>query len=218
MRRFILGCALALALTPGATQAQTSLYRFELTPTVAYRWGGTLSGEDNALFETDLELDSGPAYGVTLDIPLSSRIQLELLFNRQSTELSFDRALFGGAARVADIDVSYYHVGLLWQGGHERVSPFFVASIGGTNLDPQFAGGSSEDRFSLSLGGGVKIFFSENIGLRLEGRGFFTELGNRGRSHRDSCYYYDDYYGYYDDCYGEDLSQGQASIGLIFAW
>lgn len=216
MRRFILGCALALAFAPAALEAQSSLHRFEITPTVAYRWGGTLSGEDNALFETDLEVDSSPAYGVTFDLPLSSRIQLELLANRQPTELRFDRDLFGGSASVADIDVTYYHVGLLWQGGDARVSPFFVASVGGTNLDPQLPGASSEDRFSLSLGGGVKIFLSPNVGLRLEGRGFFTDLGSGG-DRRRSCDDYG-YYGYDDRCYGDDLTQGQASLGLIFAW
>ncbi|HEX9799403.1 MAG TPA: outer membrane beta-barrel protein [Thermoanaerobaculia bacterium] len=217
MSRSPLAFALALALAPAAVQAQSSLYRFELTPTVSHRWGGTISGDDSDFFETDLDVDNGTAYGITLDIPLSSQIQLELLANRQPTELRFDQGLFGDSSSVADIDITYYHVGLLWQWGHERVTPFFVASLGGTNLDPDLAGAASEDRFSLSVGGGVKVLFSDHVGLRFEGRGFFTDLGSYDDRRRDSCRD-DGFYRYDDRCYGDDLTQGQASVGLILAW
>jgi len=218
MKRQIWSFALMAVLAPLAAHAQgPSNYRFELTPTVSYRFGGTLYGEDSALFNTDLKVDDSAAYGISLDIPLSSSIQLELLANRQSSQLRFDQGLFGGPYNVADIDVTYYHVGMLWQWGNGEVNPFFVASIGGTNLDPNIPGANSEDRFSVSIGGGVKVFFSENIGLRFEGRGFFTDIGSSGNRHRGSCGYYDGYY-YDNRCYGNDFSQGQASIGLIFAW
>ena len=213
MKRPILGLALILALAPLAAHAQGGpLYRVELTPTASYRFGGTLQGGDNTLFNSDLEVEDSSAYGVTFDIPLSSRMQLELLANRQSSELRFDQGLFGGTAGVADIDVSYYHVGFLWQWGDYRVSPFFTASLGVANLNPDIPGASSENRFSASLGGGVKVFFSDNVGLRFEGRGFFSDLGNNGNNRDRRCDYYN------DSCYGNDFSQGQASIGLILAF
>lgn len=191
-------------------------YRFELTPTVGYRWGGELDGGEDAFFDTDLEVDEGAAYGITLDFPLSSNLQLELLASRQSSELQFDEDLFGSETGVADIDVSYYHVGLLWQGRHPRITPFFVASLGVANLDPDVPGASSEDRFSASLGGGVKVFFSENVGLRFEGRGFWSDYdSDDDRDHDDFCHYHDDYD---DSCYDDSFSQGQVSVGLIFAW
>ncbi len=210
---------LMLAALPAAAQPYYSSradggYRFELTPTVSYRFGGNLSGQDSPLFDTDLQVEDSSAIGVTLDLPLSSDLQLELLANRQSSELVFDEGLFGGSAGVADIDVSYYHVGLLWQGRHPRVAPFFVASAGVATLDPDIPGSSSETRFSASLGGGVKVFFSDSIGLRFEGRGFFSDYdAGGGRSGR--CDRYD---RYYDSCYDESFSQGQASVGLIVAW
>jgi opacity protein-like surface antigen len=189
-------------------------YRFELTPTVSYRFGGELDGGEDAFFDTDLEVDESVAYGVTLDFPLSSNLQLELLANRQSSELQFDEDLFGSETGIADIDVSYYHVGLLWQGRHPRITPFFVASLGVANLDPDVPGASSEDRFSASLGGGVKIFLSENVGLRFEGRGFVSDYDSDDRNN-NRCDYHDDYD---DSCYDDSFSQGQVSVGLIFAW
>ncbi len=214
MKRLILGFALLLALSPLAARAQGPLYRFELTPTASYNFGGTIQGGHDSLFNSDLEVKDSEAFGVTFDIPLGSAIQLELLASRQSSELRFDRGLFGGTTGVADFDVSYYHVGILWQFGDHRISPFVVASLGVGNLNPGVPGASSENRFSGSLGGGVKVFFSDNVGLRFEGRGFFTDLGNSDSNHHDN--YYCDYY--YDSCYGNDFAQGQASVGLILAW
>lgn len=217
MKRFVFAAALAASLTPLFTPAPAAAegaYRFELTPMASYRWGGEISAEDNDLFDADLEVDAGGAFGVTLDIPLSQSVQLELLASRQETELRFDDGLFGGDFDVADFDVTYLHAGLLFQGGSRDVSPFFVASAGVSRLDPDVPGADTEDRFSMSLGGGVKVFFNDHVGMRFEGRGFFTVIDDY-----DSGCYDDDYCC---NCYeyeeGEVLAQGQASAGLIIAW
>lgn len=207
MRRFTLALALAALAAPALADGT---YRFELTPQVQYRFGGTLSGEDNAIADVDLDINDGEAFGVTFDIPLSSNLQLELLASRQSTELRFDQGLFGGNADVADIDLTYLHAGLLVQGGNREVSPFFVASAGATVLDPNVPGADNETRFSVSLGGGVKVFFSEHVGMRFEGRGFWTAVDNND----DYC----DRYSCWDDYNDNDLTQGMASAGLIIAW
>lgn len=208
MRRLAFALALALAAAPALAQDS---YRFELTPQAQFRWGGELAGENSAISDFDLDVNEGEAFGLTFDIPLSSNIQLELLASRQSTDLRFDEGIFGDDATVADIDIAYYHVGVLFQGGSREVVPFFVASAGATNLDPDVPGASSETRFSLSLGGGVKVFFTDNIGMRFEGRGFWTAIDSDGDSDcRHRCDWDD--YGY------DDLNQGTASVGLIFAW
>jgi len=213
MRR-IAFAALALALLVPAAASAQGPYRFEVTPYASYNWGGEISGEDNTLFDSDLEIEEGEAFGLTFDIPLSSNIQLELLASQQQTQFTFDEGLFGGSFDVADVDIEYYHVGVLFQGGSGEINPFFVASAGITRLDPDVPGADSEDRFSLSLGGGVKVFFNEHVGMRFEGRGFFTVIDD----YDGGCYddYYYDCYDYYDD--GDTLAQGQASVGLIFAW
>jgi hypothetical protein len=203
--------AFALALAALAAPALADgAYRFEITPQIQYRFGGTLSGEDNAIADVDLDVNDGEGYGVTFDIPLSRSMQLELLASRQSTELRFDEGLFGGNFDVADIDLSYYHAGILFQGGDQRVNPFFVASAGATVLSPDVPGADTETRFSVSIGGGVKVFFNEHVGMRFEGRGFWTAV--------DSSDDYCDYYSCWDDYNDNDLTQGVASAGLIFAW
>ncbi len=209
----------ALFLVPVAASAQNPDYstsaltrgRFELTPTFSYNFGGTLSAQDSEFFDFDLEADDSEAYGVTFGIPLSPNTQIELLASRQSTQLAYDEGLFGGTVGVADFDVSYYHVGGLFQWGNGQIHPFFVASLGVANLEPNVPGARAENKFSGSIGGGVKIFFTDNVGLRLEGRGFWTLLDSN-----DDDYYWDDCYCDYG--YSETFDQGQASAGLIIAW
>ena len=209
-----------LLLAPAAAIAQdtnlsSSAYtrgRFELTPTFSYNFGGTLSAEDSDLFDFDLEADDSEAYGVTFGIPLSPWAQIELLASRQQTQLAYDEGLFGGVRGLADFDVTYYHVGGLFQWGNGQIHPFLVASLGVANLNPDVPGARAENKFSGSLGGGVKIFFTDNIGLRLEGRGFWTLLDGNSDD-----YYWDD--GCYCDYgYSNTFDQGQASAGLIIAW
>jgi len=215
MRTKGLVLALLLGAAPVAAQVRSTSYRYEFTPTVSYLFGGTLAAHENALVDADLKVEPNPGYGFTFDIPVSSSFQIELLAQRQPTELTFAHGLFGASGGIADLDLSYYHVGLLWQGRDPRVSPFFVVSAGVTNLNPDVPGASSDNRFSVSIGGGVKVFLSDSVGLRFEGRGFVSDIDAESGGSRDRCYSYD---YYYDNCYRDQFSQGQASVGLIFAW
>ena len=206
MLRCIRWFAWLVLLCPAVASAQG---RFEITPTASYNFGGTIDAEDSVLFDFDLEAEDSEAFGVTFDIPVASWAQIELLASRQSTEVGFDRGIFAGSEGVADFDVSYYHVGGLFSFGSGQIHPFFVLSLGVAELDPDFPGASSETRFSGSFGGGVKIFFNQHVGIRLEGRGFWTTLDD----------YDDDYYDYDCGCgYGSEFTQGQASAGVIFAF
>lgn len=192
-----------LAVVPVAHATPNGL---ELTPYVAYRFGGEIEDGDGSFRNDTTDIDEGEAFGVTLDIPLDGGFKLELLVSRQQSEAQFDEGLFEPSFNLGDIDVTYGHVGLLyeWQPGHLR--PFVVGSAGATLLDPSFPDADEETRFSIAFGGGVKVFLSEHVGLRLEGRGFWTAVDE------DS----DRYYDYGDN--GDVLFQGEASVGLILAW
>ena len=148
------------------------------------------------------------AYGVNFDIPLSNNLQIELLLNTQNTDLFSDGGIFGPDLKTIDADITYAHVGLLLQFGRPEVTPYFVFSGGLTRIDPDYPGAGSDDRFSASLGGGVKVFFTPWFGMRFEGRGFWTQLDNYEVTCSDDfCYDYRDY-----------LSQVEATVGFIFAW
>ena len=149
---------------------------FELTPFVGYRWGGTIFADQSFLFNDDVHVASNPNFGVSFAMPLGDTgMKLELMANRQASELETDSGLFEPERRVADIDVTYFHAGLQFPFARSRnATPYVVVSAGLANLDPQISGVSAENRFSASAGVGVKIPMSRRVSIKLEGRGYFT--------------------------------------------
>ena len=217
--------ALFVLLLPPAAFAQDADYansprargRFELTPTVSYNFGGTLSAESNYFEYSDLEALDAEAVGITFAIPLSPWAQIELLASRQQTRLENDSGFFPGGLGAVDLDVSYYHVGGLFLWGNGKVHPFVVASLGLTTLNTDLPGSREENKFSGSIGGGVKIFLTDRIGLRFEGRGFRT-LVDDDTNGIDGCDHCNDYRDDIDYGYANTFDQIQASVGLIIAW
>lgn len=204
MRRAFFALALLL---PAAALAQPP-GRFELTPTVGYRLDGDFDARSSDAFDPALnvEVDASAVYGLVFDIPLNPNWQLEILANRQQSQFVIDRGLLTPTTTLGDVDLTILQGGFLFQWGEGQVVPFIAAAAGLTRIEPRFNELASDDRFSASLGGGVKLFFNENLGLRLEARGYWTDLetGFRDRNRR------------YDS--GDALYQGEASAGLIIAF
>jgi hypothetical protein len=180
---------------------------FELTPFVGYRWGGTIFANQTFIFGEDVDVEPSMSLGASFGIPLGdSGFKLELMANRQSSELETGSSLFEPDNNVADIDVTYLHGGLQIPFARSRnASPYVVVSAGLANLDPQIRGVSAEQRFSASAGIGVKVPMSEMLSFRFEGRGFYTALEE---DECNICEYF----------YNEDFYQGEVNAGLLFSF
>lgn len=181
---------------------------FELTPFAGYRWGGTIFAAQSFVFDQDVDVESSPNFGASLGIPLGdSGFKLELMANRQSSELVVERGIFEPEGEVADVDVTYLHAGLQIPFARSRnATPYVIVSGGLANLDPQIAGITAENRFSASAGIGVKLPMSRAMSLRLEGRGYFTAL-----EEEDDCTICDYFYD-------ENFYQGEVNLGLSFSF
>ncbi len=181
---------------------------FELTPFVGYRWGGTIFADQTFVFGEDVDVAPSANLGLSLGIPLGDTgMKLELMANRQSSELETDSGLFEPEDEVADIDVTYLHAGLQIPFARSRNAvPYAVVSAGLANLDPQISGVSAENRFSASAGIGVKVPMNRALSLRFEGRGYYTSL-----QEEDDC-------SFCDYFYNRDFYQGEVNLGLSFTW
>lgn len=193
----------------GAQPARGQGGGVELTPYVAYRFGGEIDTDDRFFRDDDddTDIEEGEAFGLILDVPLRDGFMLELLVSHQETEAEIDEGLFEPSVGLGDVSVTYGHVGILYGWRLGQVEPFVVGSLGGTLIDPDLPGSDEETRFSLGFGGGVKLFFAEHVGLRVEARGFWTDLGDD-----------DDFDDRFDRDDGSGLFQGEATAGLIFTW
>ncbi len=178
----------------------------ELAPFGGYRTGGGFTGElDDTVAERAIQ--NGASYGGTVDINLhKANFKLELRYSHHGTEI--DTAGFLPTSS-APLDVDYLQAGFLQETGSPK-SRFFVSVLMGVtrfapkNFDPV-------TKFSLSLGGGAKIFLSRNIGIRLEGRAYltFVETDAGAFCANGTCLFA---FG------GSNMWQGEFTGGLILAF
>ncbi len=180
--------------------------KIELTPFIGYRFGGEF---ENYFTGDEYNVSSAESYGATFDYPTSDETKVEVLFSRQPTELRTG-GNFGTDA--ISLDMTYYHVGALYQpSDNEKVQPFVGGTLGATHMKPHFPDTSSETSFSLSFTGGVKLNFSEHIGIRLDGRLYATFVNSNSAIFcgGGGCTF-----GFG----GNAIWQGEATAGLIIAF
>jgi len=145
----------------------------EIAPFIGHRFGGSF---EDSISSTGFEVADAASYGLVLDFDLEPNKQIEVYMSRQNTQLSTGDPLFTPNP-LFDLTIDYYHIGGLYMlPDFDRVRPFVMGSFGLTRMTPKPSDLSAENRFSLSLGGGAKIFFTKNIGMRFDVRGIYTAI------------------------------------------
>jgi len=164
-------CLVACLASPMSVSAQTQAQpaRFELTPFAGYQNSETFTDEATG---TQLKLESKQTTGLVFDVSLAPDTQLEFFYSRAKPSLSPE----GGGAALTDVKVEYLHVGAIYVYSNGHVRPFFGATGGATRFSPNAPGLDSDTNFSLGLTGGVKLFLTKNIGVRLEARAIATQV------------------------------------------
>ena len=161
----------------------TAVAEVEVTPFAGYRFGGL--GE----FSTGILCIRSPCpsfarsrggvlFGVFVDVPVTERLQVEVMINHQPTELSFSTLPAGPPTDEQDLAFSHLHVGLLRLWGGRSLAPFGVFSIGLSRLDLRsgLLEGIDDTGLSVSFGGGVKIYSTGLVGLRFDARGYWVDV------------------------------------------
>jgi opacity protein-like surface antigen len=181
--------------------------RFDITPFAGYRWGGTIYSDQTSLYGRNVDLQSAANFGVSLGIPVASNgLKIELLVDRQDTQVGTGTGLFTPGDKFGNFNVTYYHAGLLIPFAQSRTAtPYIAVSAGIANLDPATQGVASANRFSAAAGVGVNVPINPQLALRVEVRGFYTPTGTNNRC--TQCYF---------DTYNHDLTQGETKVGLSF--
>jgi hypothetical protein len=204
------GLALAGSLLLSATPLEAQGFQVDEGPTVqlapfaGYHFGGSVWSET---LDREYSFKSGLDYGGSIDISMGPSWRFELLYLRQETSLEGA----GVTGPSFDITVERYMVGIEEEKGEGSVKVFGVLLAGATRFVPAFADAGSEVYFSAGLSLGVKSFFTRNIGLRLEGRGFYTVVQGGGEAFcgAGQCFF---------SFSGSGIWQGDLSGGLILAF
>jgi opacity protein-like surface antigen len=175
----------------------------QITPFAGYAFGGSVR---DAVLDEKRSFDAALAYGGALSFPISESWRFELLYSRQETTLA------GGLGPSYDVTIERYLAGFQEEKGPDQpVRWFGTVWLGATRFVPGLPGFDSETKFGGGVGLGVKTFFGENVGLRLEARGFYTLVKGEGGvfCSNGSCLF---------AFSGNGLWQGDVSAGLILAF
>jgi hypothetical protein len=160
-----------LALVTAAPVARADGPRFEITPFAGYRIGGEFeTPETDTEDARSVDLESGGGWGVDLGLYRDNNSFYELLYSSQSARVdSSDPALRG-----LDVTTEYYHFGgTLIFAAEQWVVPYLSLTVGATRFDAD-GGYDSETKFSASLGGGLRLPFTDNFGAVVGVRGYLT--------------------------------------------
>jgi hypothetical protein len=144
---------------PSALHAQG----IEITPFGGYRFGGDFF---ELIAGRPVDTDGAPAIGATVDVPLGGGLQIEGFFTHQDAHVELEPVPFAPVRRTK-VSVDHFQGGALQEYQDGRVRPYATGMLGLTRYASE---DDSEIRFSVAGGGGVKLFATENIGVRLNGQ------------------------------------------------
>jgi hypothetical protein len=178
--------------------------RFQLTPFLGF----TLFGGVDVVNGT-LRIDDALIYGIVLDVRVKGMALVEAEYRRTSSELVLERP-FEPDTKLFGLDANYFDVGMQVELLPGVARPYAGLSAGLALINPH-NNLDDEVRFSLSLEGGIKVFFSKNVGLRAQARlttTFFSDsspifCGN------DGCAF---------GLGGAGLLQGDFGLGAVAYW
>ena len=212
---------LAVAFLAGVSSltSASSASAAEISLLAGYRFGGVAQEGPPIVFciagpcvdPPRIDGRDGEAFSLVVDFPLPKEgWQFEILLSRQSGDLSSEGLGFilsSPQERLSvfpfdfndSFDLTTLHFGVLRQWERGKVSPFAAVGLGVAELEAEtpffFFDQIDETRPSVSLAGGLKIPLNRWLGVRLEGRGSWTDL---------------------PEAFEEDLVQFELSSGLTF--
>jgi hypothetical protein len=178
----------------------------EISPYGAYVFGGTLQKGATNLFDEDVDVDDHSAWGLRIGYNVTSRFGIEASYLHEETRLVSRGGLFEPNTALVDMDVDMLEGTMLFHMGSRRFRPFFSMGFGATRLDLHDGDFSSDTRARFSLGGGFKLWFAPNAGMRMDVKRHWTAIDTDS----DNCRHCDDE--------NDVLGQTEVSAGVIFAF
>ena len=161
------GLLVFILAVPSVLKAQV-----ELTP-----FGGIFFNGNINFVEGKLKFTDQASYGAILGIPVRNGVMAELSYTRSESRASWQpNPYYGSDYPITDfgININYFQVGATRQA--EIQDDFF--GFGGITLGAAYYNTTDQSiqdlwRFAVGVQGGLKYFFSEKIGIRVQGRMLF---------------------------------------------
>lgn len=159
--------ASCLGIGSAAAADESSGYnRYEITPFVGYMAGGEFEDPTDG---SERDLDADTNFGVIMNIAADPWRHYELLYSNQSTQLD--------GVTTLDMDVQYLQIGgTVSHPDATHAIPYFGITVGAAQFSPDETGLDDETELAFTVGGGMRIPVTDNIGIRFDARAFITLL------------------------------------------
>jgi hypothetical protein len=169
----LLGAVLCAFALPAAAQEPVEGPKVQIAPLAGWGFGGSVTNLETS---QQYSFDAAPVYGGAVGIRVGQGWYAEGYFSRQKTTLSG-----GGPSPNFDLALERYLVGIQQETGtNPHVRWFGTFWLGATRFVPGVGGYDAATKFTGGVGLGVKTYFTDNVGLRLEARGFYTVVKGEG--------------------------------------
>lgn len=177
----------------------------EIIPNGGWYFGGKLHTSTG-----ELNIRNDIHYGISLNYAISRHSWVEIFYTRYETRVD-KKSFYGGTEKLFDLYQNNYQIGIIQTVKRmKKMTTYVTGSMGTTQFQPVDSEFDDDWRFSLSLGGGLKYYFSKRIGLRLDGRFYMPVYWGSGGIYGGS-----GGSGIYLSA-GSIMLQGYLSAGLIF--
>ncbi len=198
-------CTAVVALTLFAAAPGARAQKVEIIPMVGYQSGATVKIRGG-----ELNFEGSQNVGLFIDLNIWTGAQFEISYTRQDTKVTLSDSTGAHVADLFDAAISYLQFGAQLGTKKGRAFTFSSVGLGFTHFNPKGVDVSDTWKFSVSVGIGTEIFFTERLGMRIHGRLLPTFLT------AGSDIFCDD-----DGCYSKvesgALLQWDVALGLVIA-
>ncbi len=112
-------------------------------------------------------VDDEGNYGVRVGVSPASALLVEFEWNHTETRITGNNFISGNVSE--DVIINYYMLGINKQMGEGPAVPFGLLNLGIMNMQGKTID-FSNNWFTVGLGGGLKYYLSDRIGIRLQAR------------------------------------------------
>jgi len=155
-------------------------HKVEITP-----FGGYLLGGSVKFYEGKFKVENGGCYGVNLAVQVRSGTFVELGWTGMTSQgewRPYNEYSISIPEATVDMAVNYFQIGSVNELplDNEAIRPYGTVSIGATWFNIKSEQSDDEWLFSAAAGLGLKYFFNEKVGIRLQARLLLPVVYNGG--------------------------------------
>ncbi len=146
--------------------------QIEITPFGGWHWTGKIPA-----YRQDIKVTDKGNYGIRGGVTVRDQMVVEFEWNHTDNAAEYYRYDLGNGFPDYDelvstnLNMNYYMLGFLYEATYdEPLIPYGLLNIGLLNVKAEITGDPSNNWFTVGLGGGIKYFLSDNVGIRLQAR------------------------------------------------